>query len=157
MGVITRPIRPNDADTVAALAAALSAHEGEPPPPFDAEIVRRWAFGADPRFSGVIAERNGVAVGYALWHDGFHVGRGTPGLFLMDLFVVPSARRRGVGGTLMEAVTEAAREREGTWVVWQVHPDNREAMAFYRRVGGRRYGAADFEMLIEDPDDGGFR
>lgn len=150
MAVITRPIRPSDAETIAELAAELSAHEGAPPPPFDAETVRRWAFGADPRFAGTIAERNGIAVGYALWHDGFHVGRGAPGLFLMDLFVVPSARRRGVGSTLMDAVADVVREREGGWLVWQVHPENKEAMAFYRRIGGRRYSAADFEMMIDD-------
>lgn len=152
MTVIVRPIVPEDAPEVARMAAALSAHEGQPPPPFDADTVGRWGFGGDRRFDGVVAIEGGRPVGYALFHDGFHVGRGSPGLVLMDLYTEPAMRRRGIGQALMAAVADAARRRAGTWVVWQVHPDNPEGLAFYRSIGARRYRAADFELtLAGDP------
>lgn len=137
-----------DGPDVARMAAALSAHEGADPPPFDADTVRRWAFGPDRRFDGLVAELTGRTVGYALFHDGFHVGQGAPGLFLMDLYTDPTVRRRGVGRALMDALTAVARSRGGTWIVWQAHPENREALAFYRAIGGRRYRAMDFELSL---------
>lgn len=146
MTVIVRPIAPEDAPELARMAAALSAHEGVPAPPFDAAAVLRWGFGPDRRFDGVLAVLGGRPAGYALFHDGFHVGRGAPGLVLMDLYTEPSTRRRGIGRALMAAVAEAARRRAGTWVVWQAHPDNAEGLAFYRAIGARRYRAADFEL-----------
>ncbi len=132
------------------MAAALSAHEGAGPPPFDAGTVHRWGFGPDRRFDGVIAIAAGRAVGYALFHDGFHVGRGAPGLVLMDIYIESSERLRGIGRALMRSVSAIARQRGGSWVAWQAHPDNTGALAFYRAIGGHRYRAADFELLIGD-------
>ncbi|MEQ9334488.1 GNAT family N-acetyltransferase [Thalassobaculum sp.] len=149
MTVTIRPMAPDDAPAIARMARALSAHEGAAPPPFDAEAVRRWGFGPGRRFDGMVADRGGRAVGYALFHDGFHVGRGMPGLMLMDLYAEPAVRRHGVGRALMAAVAEEARRRGGTWVVWQVHPDNLEGLAFYRALGARRYRAADFELAVD--------
>lgn len=148
MTVNIRAMTRGDAPAVARMAHALSAHEGAEAPPFDAEAVLRWGFGPVRRFDGVVAELDGAVVGYALFHDGFHVGRGTPGLVLMDLYTEPTARRRGIGSGLMAAVAAAARGRGGNWVVWQVHPDNADGLAFYRAIGGRRYRAADFELEL---------
>lgn len=150
MTVIVRAMTQDDAPAVARMAMALSEHEGVAAPPFDAEAVRRWGFGPDRRFDGLVAELEGRIVGYALFHDGFHVGQGAPGLVLMDLYAEPPVRRRGVGRALMAAVAEAARRRRGTWVAWQVHPDNVEGLAFYRAIGARRYRAADFELPVDD-------
>ena len=149
MTVTIRPMSADDAPAIARMASALSAHEGVSAPPFDADTVRRWGFGPDRRFDGVVADSDGQAVGYALFHDGFHVGQGKPGLMLMDLYAEPAVRRRGVGRALMAVVAEEARRRGGTWVVWQVHPDNLEGLAFYRALGARRYRAADFELAVD--------
>lgn len=148
MTFIVRAMAPDDASGIARMAAALSAHEGADAPPFDAAAVLRWGFGAGRRFDGVVAEAAGRLVGYALFHDGFHVGEGAPGIMVMDLYADPDMRRRGVGRALMDAVVEAARNRGCTWVTWQVHPDNTDALAFYRAIGGRRYRAADFELHV---------
>ncbi len=137
---------PGDAASVVSLAAALSAHEGAPPPPLSADDLERWAFGARPRLTGLIAERGDRIVGYALYHDGFHIGHGRPGTFLMDLFVLPNARRKGVAKALLAAVARRTVDDEGSWIVWQAQPGNVEALAFYQAIGGRRYAAADFEL-----------
>lgn len=149
MKTTVRPITPDDADRVIRMANALSAHEGAPPPALDADGLRRWGFGPRRRFDGVLAERGGRAVGYALFHPSFHVGQGSPGVFLMDLFVEPGARLHGVGRALMEGVRDAARGQQAAWIVWQVHPENVEALAFYRALGARRYRAADYELLVD--------
>ena len=141
-----RSMTAEDTPAVVEMAAALSTHEGAPPPPMTAADLRHWAFGARPRLVGLIAEWRSSLAGYALYHDGFHIGHGRPGTFLMDLFVRPEARRQGIASDLLKAVARATVENEGSWLVWQAHPANVEALAFYKAVGGRRYAAADFEL-----------
>lgn len=135
-----------DADRVIAMIAALSAHEGAPPPSFDADALIRWGLGEHARFSALVAERRAKIVGYALFHDSFHIGRARPGSVLMDLFVDRGHRRRGIARALLAAVARATRARDGDWVTWQAHPRNVEALAFYEMIGARRYAAADFEL-----------
>lgn len=151
-GYEIRQARPSDGERIAEMAAALSAHEGEPPPPFDATTFRRFGFGEGRRFETVIAERGdpatrpGGAIGYALYCDLFHVGLGTPGLHMIDLFVEPRCRRLGVARSLMATLARICQEREGTWITWQCLPSNAEAMGFYDRIKGRRFNAANFEL-----------
>jgi ribosomal protein S18 acetylase RimI-like enzyme len=150
-----RPAEPSDGERVAEMAAALSAHEGAPPPPFDAGTFRRFGFGEGRRFEAIIAEDQalaagpGAAIGYALYNDMFHVGLGTPGLHMIDLFVEPGCRRMGVGRGLIATLARICRERDGTWMTWQSLPSNTEAMAFYDHIKGRRFNAANFELAGE--------
>jgi len=151
-----RPGHPSDGERVAEMAAALSAHEGEPPPPFDAEIFRRYGFGAGHRFESLVAEvwensdpqteRGRTLAGYLLFSNLFHVGLGAPGLHMIDLFVEPRFRRFGLGRRMLAALARICHDREATWITWQCLPSNTEAMAFYENIGGRRFNAANFEL-----------
>lgn len=145
-GLRVRAMTAEDAGRVVEMIAALSAHEGAPPPPIDREALVGWSLGEQPRFSALVAETGGAVIGYALFHDGFHIGRGSPGTLLMDLFVEPAHRRRRVARALIAAVARATAERGGDWITWQAHPRNVEALAFYEAVGARRYAAADYEL-----------
>src|SRR3546814_17564490 len=75
MTVSVRPMVPEDASEVARMAAALSAHEGQPPPPFDAGTIMRWGFGPGRRFERLVAVADGRTAGYQLVPDGFPGGR----------------------------------------------------------------------------------
>ena len=141
-----REMREEEAGRVIVMIAALSAHEGAPPPPLTAEELLRWSLGADARFHALVAVRGGNPVGYALFHDSFHIGRSRPGSVLMDLFVDRGHRRRGIARALLAAVAHATQERQGDWITWQAHPRNIEALAFYEAIGARRFAAADFEL-----------
>lgn len=153
---VVRPAIPADGERVAEMAAALSAHEGEPPPPFDAEVFRRFGFGPERRFDALVAEitrepDRGAGqpveiVGYTLFSNLFHVGLGAPGLHMIDLFVEPKCRRLGIGRGLLAALSRICQARDATWITWQCLPSNAEAMAFYDDIGGRRFNAANFEL-----------
>ena len=54
---------------------------------------------------------------------------------LNDLFVVPSARSRGVGRKLIEAAAAVARERGAGALQWVTHPDNATARRLYDSLG----------------------
>jgi ribosomal protein S18 acetylase RimI-like enzyme len=138
MAIRVREALPADAGTIVSLARALTLEEGYPAPALQAEDVRAEAFGARPRFRVLIAERDGVVVGYALFFPAYDTDNAERGLYLQDLYVVPEARRRGAGRALMAAVARACAADGGRYVFWNARPENHAGLAFYRAIGARR-------------------
>jgi GNAT superfamily N-acetyltransferase len=127
----------DDAETIAALAHALSLEEGCPAPGLQAEDVRAEGFRGNARFRALIAEQHGRPVGYALFFPSYDTDHAARGFYLQDLYVVPEARRQGVGRALMAALARACRADGGCYVFWNALPRNRAGLAFYRAIGAR--------------------
>ncbi len=85
----------------------------------------------------LVAERAGELVGLA--HFIFH--RNTimlePTCYLQDLFTSESARGRGVGAMLVNAVYDQARAAGLSGVYWHTHESNLTAMRLYDRVAAK--------------------
>ena len=98
------------------------------------EDLARDGFGAHPRFRALIAESDGHAAGYALFFGYYStwVGRG---LFLEDLFVRETFRRRDVGKALLAAVALAGVEEQCYGIHWEVLDWNEKAIELYLRLG----------------------
>jgi len=101
------------------------------------EITRMtWArfFDAYEPVHAMVAEEEGQLVG--LVHYLFH--RSTisiaPTCYLQDLFTQESARGKGVGRMLINAVYEQAKLAGLTRVYWQTHESNSTAMKLYDKV-----------------------
>ena len=60
-------------------------------------MMRDALFGAKSSCECVIAEENGKPVGFALYFTTFSTFLCKPGLYLEDLFVIPSVRGKGYG------------------------------------------------------------
>lgn len=99
--------------------------------------LRRHLFGARPAAEAVLAEEDGIAVGFALFFHNFSTFLGKPGLYLEDLFVRPEYRGRGYGKALMVFVARLARARDCGRLEWSVLDWNRPAREFYRALGAR--------------------
>lgn len=85
-----------------------------------------WYYGGK-RYRG--AEWDGELVGYAIYGydgDAFH---------LMNLAVVPEARRRGVARAFMEEFIEEARRERAADAWLEVAVTNEAAIALYREYG----------------------
>ena len=54
---------------------------------------------------------------------------------VQTLAVSSSARRQGLGGVLLDALIEQARQREATSLLLEVRADNEPALGLYRRRG----------------------
>ena len=82
----------------------------------------------------IVAEHEGALLG--LVHYLFH--RSTisiaPTCYLQDLFTTESARGKGVGRKLIEAVYEQARLAGAARVYWLTHETNSTAMQLYDKV-----------------------
>jgi ribosomal protein S18 acetylase RimI-like enzyme len=78
----------------------------------------------------LIAEENGTAVGYTLARYG-----GPATAYVADLWVESEARGRGIGRELLRRVSDTALAHGSTHLVLDVDSTNREAIAFYERLG----------------------
>lgn len=136
-----RAAGPADADAFLALVDALADYEElDPPSPEARERLLRDAFGPEPRIRVHLAEREGRPVGYTITFDTYSSFLALPTLYLEDLFVLPDARRHGVGSAFFRFhAGEAAREGYGR-MEWQVLDWNRLAIGFYEKLGARRMG-----------------
>ena len=111
--VVVREAVLDDAPTILDFIVGLAEFEHEPRSIVEAtvESIRRDGFGDSRLFETLIAERDGTAVGMALFFPHYSTWTGTPALYLEDLFVVPEARGTGAGFALMQALACVARDR----------------------------------------------
>ncbi len=98
------------------------------------EDVLRDGFGERPKFRALIAEWDRHVAGYALFFEFYSSFQGRAGLFLEDIFVRPSLRKKGIGTELLAAVTKIARDEEDFCLRWEVLDWNKPAIEFYQNL-----------------------
>jgi len=131
-----RAARPGDAALVHRFVAALAAyeklsHEAEASAAdFDTAL-----FGDNPRVFCEIAEWDGEPVGFALWFYTFSTFRGRHGIYLEDLFVLPEARGRGIGKSLLQHLARRCVAEGLARFEWSVLDWNAPSIAFYEAQG----------------------
>jgi GNAT superfamily N-acetyltransferase len=130
-----------DADAIGELAkefqAYLRALGDQTQFEFTAEAYRRDGFGPHPAFAGLVAELDSEVVGYLLYHFGYDTDRAMRLMFVVDLYVQETKRRRGTGGSLMRAAARTCREAGGRELMWSVFIANKPAFQFYERLGAK--------------------
>lgn len=140
MSVAVRPAAPGDEAAILRMIHALAAFEREPDAVVATEaMLTENLFGEGAHVHAHIAERDGRAVGLALWFLNYSTWTGRPGLYLEDLFVDPAERKSGVARALMVALAEEAMARGCARMDWAVLDWNVEAMKFYERIGAKRH------------------
>jgi GNAT superfamily N-acetyltransferase len=142
---VIRPARREDAAVLAELGNLLNAEEGMPVA-MTAERLAEDGFGPRPAFRALLAEREGVAVGYALFHDCYNTDVPGRGVWLADLYLRSEARGLGIGRALVAAVAAETVATGGVSVWWSVRSANRRARAFYAGLGARDEDARVLEL-----------
>jgi ribosomal-protein-alanine N-acetyltransferase len=122
-----------DLDEVVSLFETVSADrtaEGFHPQGFTAdEAARICEYGGRDLYLG--ARWGGALIGYGLlrgWDEGYTV----PSL---GIFIISSARGRGLGRKFMLQLHDQARHEGATRVMLKVYPDNRAAVSLYKSIG----------------------
>ena len=101
------------------------------------EELRESLFGSQPAAEVVIAYAGDEPAGFAVYFHTFSTFLGRRGLYLEDLFVVPSCRGRGLGRRLLAYVARVAVERNCGRLEWSVLDWNELALGVYRKIGAR--------------------
>lgn len=152
MSARLRAAGPDDAAVIHRLIVDLATYEREP----NAVLVtpaelREQLAAARPPFECLLAELDGVAVGFALYFHNYSTWRGRPGLYLEDLFVEPACRGRGIGKQLLVRLAQIAVERRCARFEWAVLDWNEPAIGFYRSLGARPLAEWTIFRLSDEP------
>jgi GNAT superfamily N-acetyltransferase len=131
-----RAATPDDLATLYDLAKAnadvhhyLHRFTGEP------EQLANALFGEHPCAEAIIAEDDGAITGCAVLFHNYSTFLTKPGLYIEDLYVVPSYRRSGIGKALLTYAAQLAVERDCGRLEWLLMLGNESAIAFYERLG----------------------
>jgi len=137
--VAIRPLEAGDRAGWESLWIGYHAHGpfGGPPPPADVTDATFARFLAADQMRALVAIHDGALAGIV--HAVFHpvTSSDRPVCFLNDLFVADTARRRGVGRRLIEALYDLARVEGALRVYWHMQIDNRTAAELYDKVASR--------------------
>ncbi|QJR15634.1 GNAT family N-acetyltransferase [Usitatibacter palustris] len=133
---LIRPATPGDVPELLRLVKALADYEkmselavGTAP------MLQEALFGAKPCCEALLVERDGRAVGFALYFTTFSTFLCKPGLYLEDLFVEPESRGLGLGKALLVRLASLAVERGCGRFEWRVLDWNEPSIKFYESLG----------------------
>jgi len=154
-----RPARSSDAVAIRRMIDGLIADSGNPPasPATPAELARHLS-GPRPDIEGVIAEREGEAIGMVLYFPWLSTWHGRLNLYIQDLYVAPGERRGGLGRRLLAAAAREGKARGCMGLLLAVEISNTQAAGFYARLGfecleGERHwllAPSRFEALMQE-------
>ena len=136
MTIEIRSATEEDAGTLLSLIKDLAIYEKKPVSVVEAteEDLKRDGFGLNRRFEARLAFIDNKAVGFTLFFPDYSTWEGRAGLFLEDIFVAESARRRGVGRALMADLAATALARGWRRINFRVLTWN-PAREFYHALG----------------------
>jgi GNAT superfamily N-acetyltransferase len=136
--IAIRPAAPEDVALILDLVRELAIYEREPDAVTATEpMLIRALFGARALAEAVIAEADGVPVGFALYFFNFSTWTGKPSLYLEDLFVRETARGKGAGKALLQHLAGVALDHDCGRFEWSVLDWNTPAIDFYRAMGAQ--------------------
>lgn len=135
---VLRPARPSDCGEIDRLIHELAVYEklahqkvGTP------EELHAALFGERPACEALVAEREGRAVGFALYFTTFSTFLCRPGIYLEDVFVEPAHRGVGIGKAILRHLAALAVERGCGRFEWRVLDWNEPSIRFYESLGGK--------------------
>lgn len=94
------------------------------------DLLREWIF-EKQKAEVLLAEEDGIPVGFALFFHNFSTFLGRAGIYLEDLFVMPEHRGKGYGKTLLRRLAQITMERGCGRLEWACLNWNKPSIDFY--------------------------
>jgi len=136
MTAVIRRARPGDEAEITAMIYELATFERAAEQCTVTETQMRTAlFGPDPTAHAHIAEVGGRIAAGAVWYLSFSTWDGQAGIYLEDLFVRPTFRRRGLARALMRELASVCVANGYSRLTWAVLDWNVDAIALYDEIG----------------------
>jgi len=102
-----------------------------------AQHFKQTLFCENPKAFCLIAENDGVAIGFAVYFYSFSTWLGKLGIYLEDLYVSPEHRGCGAGKSLLKELAKIAVENDCARVEWSVLDWNEPSIKFYEAMGAK--------------------
>lgn len=103
----------------------------------DAATLSEHLFGEHRYAWALVAEEEGMVIGFALYFFNYSTFLCKPGIYLEDLYVQLAHRRRGIGLRLLTTLAQRAVARGCGRLEWAVLDWNAPSIAFYKQLGAR--------------------
>lgn len=135
---MTSPIRRATIQDVDRLAPIFDAYRQFYEQVSDPVVARQFLHDRLARQESLVLmaeDRDGTAIGFVQLYPLFSSILAAPMSLLSDLFVVPYARRQGVGTTLLKAAAEAARSAGAVRLELATAITNLSAQRLYEQLG----------------------
>ncbi|KXJ09988.1 diamine acetyltransferase 2 [Exaiptasia diaphana] len=88
-------------------------------------------------------------IGFCTYYYTFNSKLGR-GIYMNDLFVIPSERGKGIGLCLMKSVIKISVRKGCSYMNWDITDANKSAINFYERLGAKIDGKTSFMSLCGD-------
>ena len=138
MDITIAPVTPAEVSVLLELIRELARFERlEDEVEASAGSLTDALFGPHPPAGALLARRGGKPAGYAIYYFTFSSFVGRAGIWLEDVYVRPSFRKRGLGRRLIEAVARIGADRNCGRFEWTALRWNKPALEFYRRLGAQ--------------------
>jgi ribosomal protein S18 acetylase RimI-like enzyme len=147
MMLAPRAMRPEEADAVAGMVRGLAEHIGTG---FVPKLTGEKLARARDLIDVVVVEEDGRLIGACLGLMTFSTWRGAPGLYVVDLFVLPEARGRNVGLELLRCSAQRFAQRGAEFIKLEVDETNTGAERFYARLGFTKKTEDRLHILEQD-------
>jgi GNAT superfamily N-acetyltransferase len=153
--IVRRPIH-GDAPGLATLFSEMQRYYGRPvPDKLAAEAAllacKPVAATFDPRV--LIATLDGVIVGSIVLNVAFPAFELSQALYIRDLYVAQSVRRRGVGQVLVRAAAKLTYAEGFSALDWTTESGNVAARQMYESCGARLLPRTYYRLAREDMDE----
>ncbi|MFJ7007740.1 GNAT family N-acetyltransferase [Pseudomonas putida] len=136
MSLTIRPAVRTDAAQILAFITELAEYERA-----RHEVVATLAdiehslFDEDSTVRSLMCERDGRAVGFAVYFYSYSTWLGRNGIYLEDLYVTPEQRGDGAGRQLLRHIAREAVANNCGRLEWSVLDWNEPAIGFYQKLG----------------------
>ena len=147
MSLAVRPMKPEEAEAVAGMVHGLAEHIGTD---FVPALTGQKLREASDLIDVVVADDGGRLIGACLGLMTFSTWRGAPGLYVVDLFVLPEARGRNVGLDLLRCSAQRFAARGAQFIKLEVDETNLGAERFYARLGFTKKAEDRLHILEQD-------
>ena len=97
--------------------------------------IERSLFDEGSTVQSLICEREGQAIGFAVYFYSYSTWLGRNGIYLEDLYITPEQRGGGAGRELLRHIAREAVENSCGRLEWSVLDWNAPAIGFYETLG----------------------
>ncbi len=136
MGINTISIRQGKKEDLPAVLSLIKELAEYEEAPLEVEVTVEEmeinGFGDNPVFRFFVAESDAGIVAMALYYTKYSTWKG-PCIFLEDLIVTQTQRRKGIGTLLFEKMIQLSKELKAPRLEWQVLEWNESAINFYKK------------------------
>ncbi len=136
--ILIRKATINDASLILKFVKGLAKYEkAEHEVLATEDHIRSSLFDAQSSTHAVICEKSGCPIGFAIYFFNYSTWLGKHGLYLEDLYVMPSERGSGAGKALLKHLAQIAVQKGCGRFEWSVLDWNEPAINFYESFGAK--------------------